>query len=233
MAAAWTADEVAALCYGHYGARLPRRGKPEPGREWTLMAAVLKVERGGGERGLLPPSRGGGASPEGPPRGAVAVAGRRRAASSPASRGAGLGTHRPPSLPADAASVPAGKEVVAMGTGTKCLGRAEMRSAGKRSSSPALGAAARGAIRRGGPAGSAESPFCQSPFPTVPLGSPRAVGGGKGPPSSPPPPVQRPAASVSGVAIGPIALLLSVALQEMFSMTVMLRWWPRGASRGE
>ncbi|KAJ6652499.1 hypothetical protein lerEdw1_011469 [Lerista edwardsae] len=70
MAAAWTADEVAALCYSHYGVRLPRSGKPEPGREWTLLAAVLKVERGGG------------------------------------------------------------KEIVAMGTGTKCIGHSEMRSTG-------------------------------------------------------------------------------------------------------
>ncbi|XP_053175321.1 tRNA-specific adenosine deaminase 1 [Scomber japonicus] len=39
-----TADEVAHLCYERFNA-LPRRGKPEPGREWTLLAAVLKVTR--------------------------------------------------------------------------------------------------------------------------------------------------------------------------------------------
>lgn len=39
-----TADEVAQLCYERFNA-LPRRGKPEPGREWTLLAAVLKVTR--------------------------------------------------------------------------------------------------------------------------------------------------------------------------------------------
>ncbi|XP_061878347.1 tRNA-specific adenosine deaminase 1 isoform X2 [Entelurus aequoreus] len=37
-----TADEVAQLCYESFAA-LPRRGKPEPGREWTLLAAVVKI----------------------------------------------------------------------------------------------------------------------------------------------------------------------------------------------
>ncbi|XP_024137950.1 tRNA-specific adenosine deaminase 1 isoform X2 [Oryzias melastigma] len=39
------ADEVARLCYERFE-RLPRRGKPEPGREWTLLAAVVKAQRG-------------------------------------------------------------------------------------------------------------------------------------------------------------------------------------------
>ncbi|XP_028286565.1 tRNA-specific adenosine deaminase 1 [Parambassis ranga] len=38
------ADEVAKLCYERFS-QLPRRGKPEPGREWTLLAAVVKVSR--------------------------------------------------------------------------------------------------------------------------------------------------------------------------------------------
>nr|XP_020643889.1 tRNA-specific adenosine deaminase 1 [Pogona vitticeps] len=66
------ADAVAARCYDHYEARLPKRGKPEAaeGRQWTLLAAVLKVD--------------GGTEPE----------------------------------------------VVAMGTGTKCIGQSEMRKTG-------------------------------------------------------------------------------------------------------
>ncbi|XP_026575576.1 tRNA-specific adenosine deaminase 1 isoform X2 [Pseudonaja textilis] len=68
----WDADEVAAVCYHHYEARLPKQGKPGRGtREWTELAAVLRVER------------------------AEAV-----------------------------------KEVVAMGTGTKCIGQSEMRETG-------------------------------------------------------------------------------------------------------
>ncbi|XP_029993210.1 LOW QUALITY PROTEIN: tRNA-specific adenosine deaminase 1-like [Sphaeramia orbicularis] len=39
------ADEIARLCYRRF-AELPRRGKPEPGREWTLMAAVVQLTRG-------------------------------------------------------------------------------------------------------------------------------------------------------------------------------------------
>ncbi|XP_047452710.1 tRNA-specific adenosine deaminase 1 [Mugil cephalus] len=39
------ADEVAKLCYERFSL-LPRRGKPEPGREWTLLAAVVQVTRG-------------------------------------------------------------------------------------------------------------------------------------------------------------------------------------------
>ncbi|XP_026540680.1 tRNA-specific adenosine deaminase 1 isoform X2 [Notechis scutatus] len=68
----WDADEVAAVCYHHYEARLPKQGKPGRGtHEWTELAAVLRVER------------------------AEAV-----------------------------------KEVVAMGTGTKCIGQSEMRETG-------------------------------------------------------------------------------------------------------
>ncbi|XP_063756045.1 tRNA-specific adenosine deaminase 1 isoform X2 [Eleginops maclovinus] len=36
------ADEIAKLCYERFQ-QLPRRGKPEPGREWTLLAAVLRI----------------------------------------------------------------------------------------------------------------------------------------------------------------------------------------------
>ncbi|XP_071345832.1 tRNA-specific adenosine deaminase 1 isoform X2 [Trachinotus anak] len=36
------ADEIAKLCYERYQ-QLPRRGKPEPGREWTLLAAVVRL----------------------------------------------------------------------------------------------------------------------------------------------------------------------------------------------
>ncbi|XP_053126633.1 tRNA-specific adenosine deaminase 1 isoform X3 [Hemicordylus capensis] len=74
----WTADEVAALCYSHYDTWLPKQGKPASGREWTLLAAVLKVER------------------EAP---------------------CGEGCRQV-------------KEVVAMGTGTKCIGESEMRKTG-------------------------------------------------------------------------------------------------------
>ncbi|XP_011605188.2 tRNA-specific adenosine deaminase 1 [Takifugu rubripes] len=38
------ADEIATLCYERFH-QLPRRGKPEPGREWSLLAAVVKVTR--------------------------------------------------------------------------------------------------------------------------------------------------------------------------------------------
>uniref|UniRef100_A0A3Q3EWW2 tRNA-specific adenosine deaminase 1 n=1 Tax=Labrus bergylta TaxID=56723 RepID=A0A3Q3EWW2_9LABR len=38
------ADEIAKLCYERFK-QLPRRGKPEPGREWTLLAAALKLSR--------------------------------------------------------------------------------------------------------------------------------------------------------------------------------------------
>lgn len=39
----WTADEIAQLCYAHY-VKLPKQGKPEPNREWTLLAAVVKIQ---------------------------------------------------------------------------------------------------------------------------------------------------------------------------------------------
>ncbi|KAI3371717.1 hypothetical protein L3Q82_024280 [Scortum barcoo] len=42
-----SADEVARLCYDTFQ-KLPRRGKPEPGREWTLLAAVLQLTRRAG-----------------------------------------------------------------------------------------------------------------------------------------------------------------------------------------
>ncbi|TNN36111.1 tRNA-specific adenosine deaminase 1 [Liparis tanakae] len=38
------ADEIANLCYERFR-QLPRRGKPEPGREWTLLAAVVQLTR--------------------------------------------------------------------------------------------------------------------------------------------------------------------------------------------
>ncbi|XP_034445183.1 tRNA-specific adenosine deaminase 1 isoform X2 [Hippoglossus hippoglossus] len=38
------ADEIARLCYARLEA-LPRRGRPEAGREWTLLAAVLQLRR--------------------------------------------------------------------------------------------------------------------------------------------------------------------------------------------
>ncbi|XP_039186968.1 tRNA-specific adenosine deaminase 1 [Crotalus tigris] len=74
----WDADQVAAICYRHYEARLPKQGKPGRGTgEWTELAAVLRAER---------------AESSGAP--------------------------------------PAVKEVVAMGTGTKCIGQSEMRETG-------------------------------------------------------------------------------------------------------
>ncbi|CAF95711.1 unnamed protein product, partial [Tetraodon nigroviridis] len=39
-----SADEIARLCYERFD-QLPRRGKPEAGREWTLLAAVLRTAR--------------------------------------------------------------------------------------------------------------------------------------------------------------------------------------------
>nr|XP_061813072.1 tRNA-specific adenosine deaminase 1-like [Nerophis lumbriciformis] len=38
------ADEIAKLCYERFN-ELPRKGKPEPGREWTPLAAVVKITR--------------------------------------------------------------------------------------------------------------------------------------------------------------------------------------------
>ncbi|XP_047240466.1 tRNA-specific adenosine deaminase 1 isoform X3 [Girardinichthys multiradiatus] len=68
------ADEVAELCYERFR-RLPRRGKPESGREWSLLAAVLRITRS-------------------PNCGSVEM------------------------------------EVVSLGTGTKCIGKAAMSPAG-------------------------------------------------------------------------------------------------------
>ncbi|XP_016408097.1 tRNA-specific adenosine deaminase 1 [Sinocyclocheilus rhinocerous] len=36
----WSPDEIASLCYNHFN-KLPKRGKPAAGREWTLLAAVI------------------------------------------------------------------------------------------------------------------------------------------------------------------------------------------------
>ncbi|NXF79530.1 ADAT1 deaminase, partial [Sclerurus mexicanus] len=79
----WSADEIAGLCYLHYRTRLPKQGKPEPGREWTALAAVVKVEL---------------AAPGG--------------------------------VPASPGNLQVTKEVVAMGTGTKCIGQTKMRKTG-------------------------------------------------------------------------------------------------------
>ncbi|KAL8585753.1 hypothetical protein ACOMHN_040535 [Nucella lapillus] len=40
------ADKVAELCYQHY-TRLPKKGKPQPGKEWTLLAAVVLQKNSG------------------------------------------------------------------------------------------------------------------------------------------------------------------------------------------
>ncbi|CAG5958362.1 unnamed protein product [Menidia menidia] len=64
------ADEVAKMCYERFS-QLPRRGKPEPGREWTLLAAVVQITQVKGSDSVE-------------------------------------------------------KEVVSMGTGTKCIGRSSM-----------------------------------------------------------------------------------------------------------
>jgi len=34
------ADKVANLCYKHFS-QLPKKGKPQPGKEWTILAAVI------------------------------------------------------------------------------------------------------------------------------------------------------------------------------------------------
>ncbi|XP_025895353.1 tRNA-specific adenosine deaminase 1 isoform X2 [Nothoprocta perdicaria] len=79
----WSADEIAQLCYTHYSSVLPKQGKPDPNREWTSLAAVVKVEPA--------VCREDNASPE---------------------------------------SSQVNKEVVAMGTGTKCIGENKMRKTG-------------------------------------------------------------------------------------------------------
>ncbi|NXI64233.1 ADAT1 deaminase, partial [Anseranas semipalmata] len=79
----WSADEIAELCYKHYRTRLPKQGKPDPSREWTSLAAVVKVESA---------------------------------------------TQR--EVPASPGNLQVTKEVVAMGTGTKCIGQNKMRKTG-------------------------------------------------------------------------------------------------------
>ncbi|KAM6057896.1 tRNA-specific adenosine deaminase 1 isoform 3-T6 [Chlamydotis macqueenii] len=79
----WSANEIAELCYLHYRSRLPKQGKPDPNREWTSLAAVVKVES--------------------------------------ATQGEIL---------ASPGNLPVIKEVVALGTGTKCIGRNKMRKTG-------------------------------------------------------------------------------------------------------
>ncbi|KAF1469936.1 tRNA-specific adenosine deaminase 1, partial [Megadyptes antipodes antipodes] len=79
----WSADEIAELCYLHYRTRLPKQGKPDQNREWTSLAAVVKVESAT-QREVLP-------SP---------------------------------------GNLQVTKEVVAMGTGTKCIGQNKMRKTG-------------------------------------------------------------------------------------------------------
>ncbi|XP_044283717.1 tRNA-specific adenosine deaminase 1 isoform X2 [Varanus komodoensis] len=68
------ADAVARACYAHYEQRLPKRGKPAEGREWTLLAAVLEAAAGDPGPGMT--------------------------------------------------------KLVAMGTGTKCIGQSQMRNTG-------------------------------------------------------------------------------------------------------
>ncbi|KAM4833835.1 tRNA-specific adenosine deaminase 1 isoform 2-T2 [Thomomys bottae] len=79
----WTADEIAQLCYEHYQIRLPKQGKPEPNREWTLLAAVVKIQSA---------------------------------------------ADQPCDISDKAMQVT--KEVVSMGTGTKCIGQSKMRKSG-------------------------------------------------------------------------------------------------------
>lgn len=79
----WTADEIACLCYEHYRTSLPKQGKPEPNREWTLLAAVVKIQPIADQICDCPDK-----------------------------------------------PVQVTKEVVSMGTGTKCIGRSKMRKSG-------------------------------------------------------------------------------------------------------
>ncbi|XP_032837638.2 tRNA-specific adenosine deaminase 1 isoform X2 [Tyto alba] len=79
----WSADEIAELCYLHYRTRLPKQGKPDPNREWTALAAVVKVESATQREVLASPG-----------------------------------------------NLQVTKEVVAMGTGTKCIGQNKMRKTG-------------------------------------------------------------------------------------------------------
>ncbi|XP_017498784.3 tRNA-specific adenosine deaminase 1 isoform X3 [Manis javanica] len=79
----WTANEIARLCYEHYGVRLPKQGKPEPNREWTLLAAVVKIQRTADQVCDCPDK-----------------------------------------------PLQVTREVVSMGTGTKCIGQSKMRKNG-------------------------------------------------------------------------------------------------------
>ncbi|KAM7332491.1 tRNA-specific adenosine deaminase 1 isoform X2 [Alexandromys fortis] len=79
----WTADEIAQLCYAHYNVRLPKQGKPEPNREWTLLAAVVKIQSPAGQ-----------------------------------------------TCDTTDKEAQVTKEVVSMGTGTKCIGQTKMRKSG-------------------------------------------------------------------------------------------------------
>ncbi|KAM6325012.1 ADAT1 deaminase, partial [Podargus strigoides] len=79
----WSADDIAELCYLHYRTRLPKQGKPDPKREWTSLAAVVKVESTTQKEVLTSPG-----------------------------------------------NLQVMKEVVAMGTGTKCIGQNKMRKTG-------------------------------------------------------------------------------------------------------
>ncbi|XP_057609961.1 tRNA-specific adenosine deaminase 1 [Chionomys nivalis] len=79
----WTADEIAQLCYTHYSVKLPKQGKPEPNREWTLLAAVVKIQSPSGQ-----------------------------------------------TCDTTDKEVQVTKEVVSMGTGTKCIGQTKMRKSG-------------------------------------------------------------------------------------------------------
>ncbi|NXY83972.1 ADAT1 deaminase, partial [Alcedo cyanopectus] len=79
----WSANEIAELCYQHYRTGLPKQGKPDPNREWTSLAAVVKVESATQREVLASPG-----------------------------------------------NLQVTKEVVAMGTGTKCIGQNKMRKTG-------------------------------------------------------------------------------------------------------
>lgn len=73
----WDADQVAALCYRHYEARLPKQGKPGRGtREWTELAAVLRAERA--ESGGAPPGEALNGDSSGRPGAAGRAPGLRR-----------------------------------------------------------------------------------------------------------------------------------------------------------
>ena len=42
------ADTIAKHCYDHYG-NLPKKGKPQEGKEWTLLAAIVQETKENGE----------------------------------------------------------------------------------------------------------------------------------------------------------------------------------------